>query len=339
MVAQNEGRSPAFQLYPSDFLADENVAIMSLQERGAYITLICFCWREGSIPDDVLKLSKMCGVDPAKFKKLWLNVKPCFTSDESLEGRLTHPRLEKERQKQTDHKVKCSDSGKKGAQKRWGNDGDRHSDPIATPSKNNGEATETPMAKNSSSSSISSSSLIKENPPTPQGGEAVLLKEEKTKFKETHVVLAKIMAIKIKEVVPLAKIPENFDRWAHTLRLIEEIDKIPLRDVQDVFIWANKDTFWGKNILCPEALRRQIGRLHAKMVEDRDKAEGTQRDNRPYAVKLLDSPRIKHRYNDASYPIDAITVDPTCKRYGDKGSITVKATGEEMAAEDWVGVG
>lgn len=180
---------------------------------------------------------------------------------------------------------------------------------------------------------------LKENPPTPQRGEAVLSKEEKTKFKETHVVLAKIMAIKIKEVVPLAKIPENFDRWAHTLRLIEEIDKISLRDVQDVFIWANKDTFWGKNILCPEALRRQIGRLHAKMVEDRDKADGTQKDSRPYAVKLLDSPRIKHRYNDATYPIDAITVDPTCKRYGNKGSITVKATGEEMSAEEWVGVG
>jgi hypothetical protein len=37
------GKSPAFQFYPKDFLTDENVRVMSLQERGAYITLLCLC--------------------------------------------------------------------------------------------------------------------------------------------------------------------------------------------------------------------------------------------------------------------------------------------------------
>jgi len=40
---------PAFQLYPNDFLADPNVAVMNLAELGAYFKLICHCWQQDGL--------------------------------------------------------------------------------------------------------------------------------------------------------------------------------------------------------------------------------------------------------------------------------------------------
>lgn len=110
--------TPAFQFYPADFLADENVALMSLAGRGAYITLICFCWREGSIPEDTVKMGRLCGIDGSAMAQLLGELLPCF---ELANGRYIHPRLEKERAKQVEYKNERSESGKRGAEKRWHN--------------------------------------------------------------------------------------------------------------------------------------------------------------------------------------------------------------------------
>lgn len=93
--------SPAFQFYPKEFLTDGNVAGMSLQERGAYITLICLCWQEGTIPSDPRRLANMVGLPYRAFARLWPAINVCFR-DSQVTGRLVHPRLEKERVKQED---------------------------------------------------------------------------------------------------------------------------------------------------------------------------------------------------------------------------------------------
>jgi len=54
-------RSPAFQFYPQDWLASAKVAEMTLEEEGAYIRLICYCWMTGSIPADPARCAKMVG--------------------------------------------------------------------------------------------------------------------------------------------------------------------------------------------------------------------------------------------------------------------------------------
>lgn len=90
-------KSPAFQFYPKDFLTDGNVAGMSLPERGAYITLLCLCWQEQSLPDDPQKLARMVGISKAAFTKLWPALSQCFAA---VDGRLSHKRLDEERQKQ-----------------------------------------------------------------------------------------------------------------------------------------------------------------------------------------------------------------------------------------------
>jgi uncharacterized protein YdaU (DUF1376 family) len=109
-------KAPAFQLYAAEFLADENFALMSLAGRGAYITLICYCWREGSIPADMNRIGRLCGIDSSAMAELWEELYSCF---ELANGRYIHPGLERERIKQQEFNRERQESGRRGAQSRW----------------------------------------------------------------------------------------------------------------------------------------------------------------------------------------------------------------------------
>jgi uncharacterized protein YdaU (DUF1376 family) len=110
-------RSPAFQFYPADFLSDHNVIAMSLQERGAYITLICLCW-QNPLPDDLERLARLCGVPIATFRKMWPALGRCFRPDPDQAGFLMHPRLERERVKQDEFRQRQSENGRHGGRPR-----------------------------------------------------------------------------------------------------------------------------------------------------------------------------------------------------------------------------
>lgn len=109
-------KAPAFQFYPSDFLTDENVVLMSLSERGAYITLICYCWKEGSIPNDLKLLARLCGGNASEMQEIWDGIKNCFIPSENDPNRLVHPRLIAEENKQKEYSAKQRENAKK----RWG---------------------------------------------------------------------------------------------------------------------------------------------------------------------------------------------------------------------------
>lgn len=127
-------KAPAFQFYAGDFLNDEHVKLMSLHERGAYITLICQCWIEGSLPSDIERLARLVGAPIAAFKKLWPSIEPCFAPKAGTD-RLLHPRLEKERRKQKDYRRRQSDA----AGKRWQSHGNATALPahVRQPSQRN----------------------------------------------------------------------------------------------------------------------------------------------------------------------------------------------------------
>lgn len=111
-------KSPAFQFYPKDFLSDEHVRIMSHTERGIYVTLLCMCWLEGSLPADVNQLARLVSLPAPRFMRLWNNsLHRRFMPGEL--GRLVHPRLEEERLKQDTHRQRQTDKGKSGSSKRW----------------------------------------------------------------------------------------------------------------------------------------------------------------------------------------------------------------------------
>ena len=150
-------KRPSFQFYPADFLADENVTLMSNQALGCYIRLLCYCWREGSIPSAIEDLAGLCSEEIDAMQLLWPRLEKCFVKQRGKHGRLAHPRLKVERKKQDEYSKLKSEAGKKGAKSRWDKE-------IRNPEENgtchasaNGGATNVPMAKNGSSSSTSAS--------------------------------------------------------------------------------------------------------------------------------------------------------------------------------------
>lgn len=111
-------RVPAFQFYPKDFLTDERVQLMSHTERGVYITLLCMCWLEKSLPLETKALATLVNMPLVRFTKLWEHspIKQCFHLDD--DGRLRHKRLDAERDKQDVYRRRQSDNGVKGGRPR-----------------------------------------------------------------------------------------------------------------------------------------------------------------------------------------------------------------------------
>lgn len=109
---------PAFPFYATDFLSDAPVMAMTLEERGAYITLMCVAWTEQGIPDDHKKLAKLLRVSTRKFAEIWEAMEVCWEASGS--GRLVSPKMERIREEMRGRSVAASANGKKGAKKRWG---------------------------------------------------------------------------------------------------------------------------------------------------------------------------------------------------------------------------
>lgn len=93
----NKKKSPAFQFYPADWLSSPSVAMMTPEQEGAYIRLLCYCWMKGSLPDDDVKLAALSRLGEQKWNECSTLVKQNFTKRSNV---LINERLEKEREKQ-----------------------------------------------------------------------------------------------------------------------------------------------------------------------------------------------------------------------------------------------
>lgn len=107
-------KSPAFQFYPTDFLAGR-VATYSLEEVGAYIMLLSFDWSLNGLPIERENLARLLRVNTRKFDALWRVVGSQFVEQN---GRYFNPRLQLEREKQAEWREKSSKGGKASAAKR-----------------------------------------------------------------------------------------------------------------------------------------------------------------------------------------------------------------------------
>jgi uncharacterized protein YdaU (DUF1376 family) len=91
-------RPPAFLFYPRDFLADARVELLTLEQTGAYMRLLCYAWLERGLAADPIVLARLVHVAPSEFDaRIWPAIAPCF---EIVDGRLVQPRLERTRQAQ-----------------------------------------------------------------------------------------------------------------------------------------------------------------------------------------------------------------------------------------------
>lgn len=110
---------PWFRFFPADFVADENVIVMTLEEVGAYVLLLAYDWREGSIPADPKRIARLLRVDEATAVRLWEGLSPCFGPN-GEPGRLCNGRLAKERADAEALRARRVLGGRKTAAKRWG---------------------------------------------------------------------------------------------------------------------------------------------------------------------------------------------------------------------------
>lgn len=77
----------------------------------------------------------------------------------------------------------------------------------------------------------------------------------------------------ILKLQPKRKTP-NLDAWANDIRLMRERDGRTDDEIRELFTWANQDSFWQTNILCPQKLREKWDDLDLK----RSKSRGIQRN-------------------------------------------------------------
>jgi len=108
--------SPAFQFYPKDYLGSMKVRLMTPEERGGYVDLLCHAWLDDkcSLPDDDTVLATLSGLG-----ERWFDVKdkirPCFRKRGK---RLISTRLKQERKKQKEWHEKSRLGGMKSGEVR-----------------------------------------------------------------------------------------------------------------------------------------------------------------------------------------------------------------------------
>ena len=109
---------PWFKIYAAETLSDENFLSWGLAERGVWITLLCHCWKEGSIPSDISKLARICSCNADAMQEHWTGIADRFRESQ-IPGRLICPRLEFERELSIQESEDKSQHGKKAAHARW----------------------------------------------------------------------------------------------------------------------------------------------------------------------------------------------------------------------------
>ena len=228
-------KAPAFQFYPKDYMSDINVQLMALEERGAYLQLMCHEWEENGLPIDDDDLSILSGLGKKWFGKSGDKIKKCFTIKKD---KLIHPRLEKERKHQKAWRKKCSDAGKKSAATRRKQASARTKTDGKVSSTNLGTKAELNSNTSSSSSSSSSTSIkdkdIKPSVPSDEGTtqKKELSNDIKLFFDAWNEVAKQSNLISALELTP--------DRRS---KIKTRLGERPLADWIELFNMAGKITF------------------------------------------------------------------------------------------------
>ena len=81
-----------FPLYVDELQNDEAYRLMTPEERGIFLDLLCWQWRETSIPADEVAIRKGLGLAVRYYGALARVLRREFTSNGTA-GRLTNPKL------------------------------------------------------------------------------------------------------------------------------------------------------------------------------------------------------------------------------------------------------
>ena len=246
-------KSPAFQFYPADYLSDMNTIAFTAEQDGHYIRLLCICWLEGEIPFDMDKIRSLLKGSSTISDETLNPVLQCFKLNEK-KNVIFHPRLLKEKKKQSDWAKKCSAGGKASGRTRRGLNGSKGSSSV--------------VELNSNTMSLSSSSSSSLNLKSSQGKQTPVEKSEKKKhkytFTEWDMDLSHTLFEECKKIVPTTKEPD-FENWANEFRLMREIEKWHKEDILAILSWMyNEDEFWRGHVRSPQKLRKHYETMYAK---------------------------------------------------------------------------
>ena len=238
-------KSPAFQFYPADYLSDMNTIAFTAEQDGHYIRLLCICWLEGEIPFDMDKIRSLLKGSSTISDETLNPVLQCFKLNEK-KNVIFHPRLLKEKKKQSDWAKKCSAGGKASGRTRRGLNGAKGSSSVV-------ELISNTMSSSSSSSSSSSLNL-----------KSTQVKKSKYSFTEWDMNLSHTLFEECKKIVPTTKEPD-FENWANEFRLMREIEKWHKDDILAILGWMyNEDEFWRGQVRSPQKLRKHYDAMYAK---------------------------------------------------------------------------
>lgn len=105
---------PYFPMYAANIIASRPYKLMSLSERGLWITIALECWVNGGVPSNFKEMSKILGFSEGELKNFFSNYQTSFFHIEN--GQYISKELEDYRQGYLEKREKQRLGGLKGAE-------------------------------------------------------------------------------------------------------------------------------------------------------------------------------------------------------------------------------
>lgn len=93
--------------------------------------------------------------------------------------------------------------------------------------------------------------------------------EKKGKYSDEHLRLAKKLQSNLTEDFPKEMNKVDIEKWADTIRLIEERDKASIEAIEYVINWLPTNEFWFGNIRSAKKLREKFEKLKFEIKADK----------------------------------------------------------------------
>ena len=93
--------------------------------------------------------------------------------------------------------------------------------------------------------------------------------EKKGKYSDEHLRLAKKMQSNLTEDFPKEMNKVDIEKWADTIRLMEERDKASIEAIEYVINWLTTNEFWFGNIRSAKKLREKFEKLKFEIKADK----------------------------------------------------------------------
>lgn len=110
-------KTSGFSFSPSEYLANQQIQMMSLEEEGVYIRLLSYCWQNGSVPRDPDQAARLVGKGAST--TVVASVLRLFQPTENPHD-LIHSDLQQQRDRLMHWKEKSAAGGRKSAASRKG---------------------------------------------------------------------------------------------------------------------------------------------------------------------------------------------------------------------------